>query len=162
MEPSEFNREWRYEQCRLLVDEAGVALLEYDAPCAVERIEVEAATLLPFSKIQEIFEKMVLIVNNNADVNGSDQRYIVTEVRLSLVSVPEQNGDGGLLVPCWDFFGVSRRDRGLSAPLADAGPAAPWGLLPSDRQRHRRQHHPKTMNQRTKNGESLRALRFSL
>ena len=105
VEPSDYDREWRYEQCRVLVDEAGVALLEYDAPCAVERIEVEAATLLPYSKIQEIFEKMVLIVNNNADVNGSDQRYTVTEVRLSLVSVPEQNGDGGLLVPCWDFLG---------------------------------------------------------
>ena len=105
VEPSEYNREWRYEQCRILVDEAGVALLEYDAPCAVEKIEVAAATLLPFQKIQEIFEKMVLIVNNNADVNSSDQRYTVTEVRLSLVSLPEQNGDGGLLAPCWDFLG---------------------------------------------------------
>ena len=105
VEPSEYNREWRYEQCRVLVDEQGVALLEYDAPCAVERVEVEAATLLPFQKVQEVFEKMVLIVNNNADINNSDQRYTVTEVRLSLVSVPEQNGDGGLLVPCWDFLG---------------------------------------------------------
>ena len=73
---------------------------------------MEAATLLPFSKIQEIFEKMVLIVNNNADVNGSDQRYTVTEVRLSLVSVPEQNGDGGLLVPCWDFLGYPAETAG--------------------------------------------------
>ena len=48
---------------------------------------------------------MVLIVNNNADVNNSDQRCTITEVRLSLVSLPEQNGDGGLLVPCWDFLG---------------------------------------------------------
>ena len=105
VEPSEYNREWRYEQCRVLVDEQGVALLEYDAPCAVERVEVEAATLLPFQKVQEVFEKMVLIVNNNADINNSDQRYAVTEVRLSLVSIPEQNGNGGLLVPCWDFLG---------------------------------------------------------
>ena len=105
VEPSEYNREWRYEQCRVLVDEAGVALLEYDAPCAVEKIEVATATLLPFEKVREIFEKMVLIVNNNADINNSDQRCAVTEVRLSLVSVPEQNGNGGLLVPCWDFLG---------------------------------------------------------
>lgn len=105
VEPSEYNREWRYEQCRVLVDEAGVALLEYDAPCAVEKIEVTAATLLSFEKIREIFEKMVLIVNNNADATNSDQRYTITEVRLSLVSLPEQNGDGGLLVPCWDFLG---------------------------------------------------------
>ena len=105
VEPSDYSREWRYEQCRILVDEQGVALMEYEAPCAVEKIEVEAATLLPFQKIQEIFEKMVLIVNNNADVNNFDQRYTVTKVRLSLVSIPEQNGDGGLLVPCWDFLG---------------------------------------------------------
>ena len=50
---------------------------------------------------------MVLIVNNNADIYSQDQRYHITEVRLSLVSLPEQNGEGCLLVPCWDFLGDS-------------------------------------------------------
>lgn len=106
VEPTDYNRVWQYEQCRVLVDEKGVAFLEYDAPCAVEEIKVEAATLLPFQRICEIFEKMVLIVDNNADIYDYDMHDRITSVRLSMVSIPEQNG-GGLLVPCWDFMGES-------------------------------------------------------
>ncbi len=65
-----------------------------------------AATLLPFEKIKEIFEKMVLIVDNNADPGGYKMRYRITSIRLGLVSIPEQYGEGGLLVPAWDFMGV--------------------------------------------------------
>lgn len=107
VEPSDYNATYTYEQCRMLVDERGVAYLEYESPWAVDEVKVEAATLLPFEKIQEIFEKMVLIVDNNADINNQDQHYHITEVRLSLVSLPEQNGEGCLLVPCWDFLGDS-------------------------------------------------------
>ena len=105
VEPSEYNMSWAYETCKVLVDEKGVAYLEYESPSALDRVTVDAATLLPFSKIQEIFEKMVLIVNNYADANGFDQSYRITRVRLSLVCLPEQDGDGCLLVPCWDFLG---------------------------------------------------------
>ena len=107
VEPTEYNTSYIYEQCRMLVDEEGVALLEYESPCVLDEVKVAAATLLPFQKIREIFEKMVLIVNNNADIYSQDQRYHITEVRLSLVSLPEQNGEGCLLVPCWDFLGDS-------------------------------------------------------
>ena len=107
VEPSEYNASYTYEQCRMLVDEQGVTFLEYESPWAVDQVKVEAATLLPFEKIQEIFEKMVLIVDNNADIFSQDQHYHITGVRLSLVSLPEQDGDGCLLVPCWDFLGDS-------------------------------------------------------
>ena len=107
VEPSEYNRVWQYEQCRVLVDEKGVAFIEYESPCRTEEVKVEAATLLPFDKIKEIFEKMVLIVDNNADLNDFEAHYRISEVRLSMVSIPEQNGNGGLLVPCWDFMGES-------------------------------------------------------
>ncbi len=118
VEPTEYNASYIYEQCRMLVDEEGVALLEYESPCVLDEVKVAAATLLPFQKIREIFEKMVLIVNNNADIYSQDQRYHITGVRLSLVSLPEQSGDGCLLVPCWDFLG----DSPLIYPaLADMG-----------------------------------------
>jgi hypothetical protein len=65
---------------------------------------------MPFEKIREIFEKMVLIVDNDADLEGIDVRYRITNVRLGLVSIPEQNGDGGLLVPAWDFIGIWEYD----------------------------------------------------
>ncbi|MBR3037501.1 MAG: hypothetical protein IKI52_02245, partial [Clostridia bacterium] len=32
--------------------------------------------------------------------------YRITSIRLGLVSIPEQYGTGGLLVPAWDFMGV--------------------------------------------------------
>ncbi len=120
VEPNEYNRAWEYEQCRVLVDEKGIALLEYAAPCTLEATEVEAAKLLPFETIREIFEKMVLIVNNMADSYSCDDSYRITEVRLGLVTVPAQNGDGGLLVPCWDFLGAREPDDYL-ARLRDKG-----------------------------------------
>jgi hypothetical protein len=105
-EVTDYNFEWEYEYCIVMVDEDGVAGLTYQNPCAVEEIEVPAATLLPFEKVREIFEKMVLIVDNNADTRGYDMTYRITSVRLGLASIPEQNGTGGLLVPVWDFMGV--------------------------------------------------------
>lgn len=118
VEPSEHNASYVYEECRMLVDEQGVAYLEYESPCVLDEVKVPAATLLPFEKIQEIFEKMVLIVNNNADIFSREEHYHITKVRLSLVSLPEQNGEGSLLVPCWDFLG----DSPLIYPaLADMG-----------------------------------------
>ena len=120
VEPNEYNRAWEYEQCRVLVDEKGIALLEYEAPCTLEATEVAAAKLLPFETIREIFEKMVLIVNNMADSYSFDDSYRITEVRLGLVTVPAQNGDGGLLVPCWDFLGAREPDDYL-ARLRDKG-----------------------------------------
>lgn len=108
VEPTDYTMSWTYEQCRVLVDEKGIAYMEYENPGALNEVKVPAATLMPFSKIQEIFEKMVLIVDNTADIYSRDEQYRITEVRLCLVSVPEQNGEGSLLVPCWDFLGEMR------------------------------------------------------
>ncbi len=105
-EPSDYAREWETELCAVWVDEDGVAGLNYRNPCTVSEIAVPAATLLSFDKIKEIFEKMVLIVDNNADPGGYDMRYRITSIRLGLISIPEQYGEGGLLVPAWDFMGV--------------------------------------------------------
>ncbi len=105
-EPSDYAREWETELCMVWVDEQGVAGLNYRNPCAIREVTVPAATLLPFEKIKEIFEKMVLIVDNNADPGGYEMRYRITSIRLGLVSIPEQYGEGGLLVPAWDFMGV--------------------------------------------------------
>ncbi|MBR3130797.1 MAG: hypothetical protein IKF65_09805 [Clostridia bacterium] len=105
-EPSDYAREWETEYCAVWVDEQGVAGLNYRNPCAIREVTVPAATLLPFDKIKEIFEKMVLIVDNNADPGGYELHYRITSIRLGLVSIPEQYGTGGLLVPAWDFMGV--------------------------------------------------------
>ena len=64
---------------------------------------------------------MVLIVDNTADIYNQDQHYHITGVRLSLVSLPEQDGDGCLLAPCWDFLGDSPL---IYQELADMGLAS--------------------------------------
>lgn len=69
--------------------------------------------LLSFDKIQDIFEKMSLIVDNEIDYNpvwdsSGGMEYHITTVRLGLVCVREKNIDTGLLVPAWDFLGYER------------------------------------------------------
>ena len=120
-EPSEYSLWWQEECCFIMVDDDGVAKLEYEFPCDAMETAVETASLMPFEKIREIFEKMVLIVDNTADTNGYDMRYRITRVQLGLVSVPEQNGDGGLLVPAWDFIGVWEIDDHLPDDLKKLG-----------------------------------------
>ena len=105
VENSDYNRFWSYERCYVLVDEQGVAALTYEDICTPDEITVQACSLLPYDKIIEIFEKMVLIVDNDADSLGFDRMYQITSVRLGMVSIPEQNGEGGYMVPCWDFMG---------------------------------------------------------
>ena len=102
---NDYNRRWQYERCYLLVDEKGVALLHYYDACTLDSVMVKACTLLPFEKIVEIFEKMVLIVDNDADLYDVDRTYRITSVRLGMTSIPAENGNGGFLVPCWDFMG---------------------------------------------------------
>ena len=105
VENTDYNRFWNYERCYIVVDEQGVAALTYEDICTPDEITVQACSLLPFEKIIEIFEKMVLIVDNNADALNRDSTYRITSIRLGMVSIPEQNGEGGYMVPCWDFMG---------------------------------------------------------
>ena len=105
VENNEYTRYWQYERCLILVDEKGVSILNYQDACTADEVKTETATLLPFSDITAIFEKMVSIVDNNADAFDFDQTYRITSIRLGWVTVPEQNGEGGLTVPCWDFMG---------------------------------------------------------
>lgn len=105
VENNAYSRYWGYERCLILVDENGVTILDYEDACTMDEVMAETAALLPFSEIAAIFEKMVLIVDNNADAFDFDQTYRITSIRLGWVTVPEQNGEDGLTVPCWNFMG---------------------------------------------------------
>ncbi|MBR0082405.1 MAG: hypothetical protein IJP98_06695 [Clostridia bacterium] len=118
VEPNDYARNWEYERCYVLVDDDGVAGLFYNNPCVAQEVTVSAATLLSYEKILDIFEKMVVIVDNNADPMDRDEQYCITSVRLGLVSIREQNGEGGLLVPAWDFLGY-RVDENLASFASD-------------------------------------------
>lgn len=106
---SEDTLPWYYEQLQILIDDEGVAFVRYSAPSETVETVMPAAMLMPFDQIQGIFEKMVVIVDNVVDTGIAraldEQAYVITTVRLGLMSVREQNADTGLVIPVWDFLG---------------------------------------------------------
>lgn len=108
-----YNTPWYYEKVYILTDEKGVLRVEYHNPNDIVETVMAETELLPFDQIQSIFEKMVVIVNNEVDDNpmweaSGKMEYHITTVRLGLVSIREQDEDVGLLVPAWDFMGYAQ------------------------------------------------------
>ncbi len=123
---SQYNQPWHYETIHILIDDEGILRLEYRSPYEVIETVVTESELLPFSKIIEIFEKMAVIVGNEIDYNNMWEdsggiEYHITSVRLGLVSMREQNGDTGLLVPAWDFLGYERGRRSAESEWSTVG-----------------------------------------
>ncbi len=97
---------WPYERLTIIVDETGVVYFDYISPYSIEDTVTENATLLDFSKITSIFEKMLPITYGYLDEEDYSLQVDITEVRLGLMRITEQNSrDRGLLIPVWDFFG---------------------------------------------------------
>lgn len=109
----DYNQPWYYEVIHILIDEGGILRFEYKSPYEIVETVVANTTLLSFDKIQDVFEKMSLIVDNEIDYNpvwdsSGGMEYHITTVRLGLVCVREKNADTGLLVPAWNFLGYER------------------------------------------------------
>jgi len=112
-----FASPWLYEKIRIFVDDDGIAMFEYNSPQTVEGTEVAAATLLPFSEIQAIFEKMIVIVDNDYDTSdeGVTCEYYIDHITLGLMRLTEKDvGSQGLIIPVWDFFGYSVDSYGIT------------------------------------------------
>lgn len=62
--------------------------------------------MLSFTEIQDIFQKKIIV--NKADYSEYGTDLKITEVRLGLARITEQNNlESGLLIPVWDFFGTA-------------------------------------------------------
>lgn len=100
---------WEQSEIHFTVDEKGILTFSWKNPFTVEQTEAEQSALLSFNNILSIFEKNVVLVQNQVDFNeiypDSTETLHVTRVRLGLVSVREKDASTGLLVPAWDFFG---------------------------------------------------------
>jgi hypothetical protein len=95
---------WYYERITIIIDDSGIAEFQWQAPYAMQDTVVDSAAMLPFSDIAAIFKDKIVTINAWMDVKGLDMT--VTEVRLGLMRVIEQNSTKhGLLIPVWDFFG---------------------------------------------------------
>lgn len=108
-ETESFAAPWEQTEIRFVVDEAGILLFSWKNPFVLEQTEVAACALMPFESVVDIFEKNVVLVQNQVDYNeifpDLKETLHITEVRLGLVSIREQNSATGLLVPAWDFLG---------------------------------------------------------
>ena len=103
-----YNHQRDYEKLLVTVDKDGVAGVRYDAPYTMMETLAEKTNLMPFSKIEEIFDKMILVYDNNLNDGTRDKTYMtyhIQRVELGLVNIPEKNSENGLLVPAWTFLG---------------------------------------------------------
>lgn len=109
-DPDNTAKPWMYERLRIFIDDEGIFALQWDSPYTVDEIQNESATLLPFDRIIKIFERMIVVKNEQSGDAGSfvgEQAIEIKEIRLGLMRVKEKDADGsGVLVPVWDFFGT--------------------------------------------------------
>ena len=103
------------------VDDGGILRVSYNNAQDVLGVMTEKAELLPFSQIQSVFEKMILVVNNNteSEIWNKDEsthltvEYNISDVRLGLMSVPEASDLGTrLYIPAWVFYGETKSQVG--------------------------------------------------
>lgn len=101
-----FGAEWYYEELTITVDDQGIANVYWMGPLEVKETITDDTAILPFSDIEEIFEKM-MVINSSIYVDPERKEQIdITHVCLSLQRVMEQDSyTTGLLVPVWNFYG---------------------------------------------------------
>ena len=114
---SAYAKPWQYEKIHVLVDDEGVLEVRYLGPCEIVEKVMPATTLKPFGEIREIFERMVLLLDNHVDTDtrGRTEQYVITSVRLGLMSIQEKDAETGLLIPVWDFLGYLEAQDANSA-----------------------------------------------
>lgn len=105
------------EKIRITVDDKGVATLDYFYPMVITEKITDHAALLPFDQIKAVFDRMVMVVENQtesaawnrAGMPDLEVDYYIKEIRLGLAPVKE-SGDAikQLLVPAWDFIGYRK------------------------------------------------------
>lgn len=97
---------WDYERMTFIINDDGIVELEWNAPYEIMDTVVQSAALLPFSKIREVCE-MMIVVNNAYKTNVSTELKI-TRLQLGLARITEQDDmNTGLLIPVWDVFGTA-------------------------------------------------------
>ena len=80
------------------------------SPLAVGTVEVERATLLPFSSILTVAKNMLGVVNepHESDLTGySAYQLTIDHISLSLQRISDVDSvQNGLLIPVWNFYGT--------------------------------------------------------
>ncbi|MEA4938649.1 MAG: DUF6034 family protein [Christensenella sp.] len=102
-------KEWAYETLEVRLDDSGLLGFSWVSPLAVGAVEVERATLLPFSSILTVAKNMLAVVNEPLEsdlATYSACTIVIDHITLSLQRVSDANSvEQGLLVPVWNFYG---------------------------------------------------------
>jgi hypothetical protein len=104
---ADYGIDWWYETLYIVVDDAGILSAEWMAPLNMAELLTENANLLSFSKIEAIFEKMIVVMNapyaNNDEYTRID--FAVDTVKLCLWRIVDTNSfTNGFLIPVWNFY----------------------------------------------------------
>jgi hypothetical protein len=102
-----YGKEWMYEALTIAVDDKGSANLYWTGPLSVTNVMTENTTIRPWSDIESVFKKMIIIDNTGYAEHSPSVRIDVTHVSLSLQRIMERDSfTSGLLVPVWNFYGT--------------------------------------------------------
>ena len=100
---------WGFESCSFTVTDNGVESFNWYSPYAYGDVTTEKSALLTFDKIDEIFQKMMLVKYDlTGGSNGlTSATYRIDRVALEMSRVTDRkSSETGLLVPVWNFYGT--------------------------------------------------------
>jgi hypothetical protein len=122
-EEAAIGKEWMYEMLTLAVDDGGVANLFWTGPLSVTEVLTADTAIKPWSEIENVFEKMIIIQNIPNTQFEEDLTIDVARVCLSLQRIMERDSfTTGLLVPVWNFYGTRTfTDEQGKVHVADEG-----------------------------------------
>lgn len=99
---------WSFEGCTFTITDHGIESFNWHSPYAYGNVTTEDSALLPFSAIDEIFQKMMLV---KYDLTGNANDLISAVYRIDRVVLEmsrvtnRKSSEKGLLVPVWNFYG---------------------------------------------------------
>jgi hypothetical protein len=115
MDQVSYSKEWWYEALTVAVDDKGIANLFWTGPLDITETLTENTAILPWSDIQNVFEKMMPIQYASFIDFDTDVRMDITRVSLSLQRIMERDSfSTGLVVPVWNFYGTTTMSKQVS------------------------------------------------
>ena len=107
--PSPGDPHWAFESCTFTITDNGIETFNWGSPYAYGEYTTKNSALLTFDKVDEIFQKMMLV---KYDLNGNTNDltsavYRIDRVALEMSRVTnKKSSEKGLLVPVWNFYGT--------------------------------------------------------
>ena len=113
-------KSWSYEYMIVAVDDEGIVNVHWQGPLEVTQVLTENTAIKPWSEIQNVFEKMIVIKNAAYEETNmyTSVTIDITNVSLSLQRVMERDSyTTGVLVPVWNFYGTMTCEQTEGEPL---------------------------------------------